>query len=154
MQPYEPKIVCFSCSFGWGYLAGTDVLSLRLKNWVPVFCSGKLDSTHILKAFKQGVDGILILGCPDGDCHFQDGNYQTRKKVHLLQRVMASFGIEPERLRMELGVDPEGQTIAKLVDNMAREIKRLGPVRIIEGAGLAPAPKESARSASRRGGKR
>lgn len=155
MEPYEPKIVCFSCSFGWGYLAGTDVLSLRLKNWVPVFCSGKLDSTHILKAFKQGVDGVLILGCPEGDCHFQDGNYQTRKKVHLLQRVMASFGIEPERLRMELGVDPEGQTIAKLVDNMAREIKRLGPVRITEGRGVQlTAPRASVRSASRRGGKR
>jgi F420-non-reducing hydrogenase iron-sulfur subunit len=155
VQPYEPKIVCFSCSFGWGYLLGNDVLSLRLKDWIPVFCSGKLDSTHILKAFKHGVDGVLILGCPDGDCHFQDGNYQTRKKVHLLRKVMVSFGIEPQRLRMELGVDPEGQTIAKLIDNMARDIRRLGPVKISDGQGVAAsANHEPAATSRRREGKR
>jgi F420-non-reducing hydrogenase iron-sulfur subunit len=130
MQPYEPKIVTFSCSFGWGYLVGREVLALRLKNWIPVICSGKVDTTHILKAFRQGADGVLILGCPDGDCHFQDGNYQTRKKVHLLHKVLAGFGVEPERLRIELGVDPEGQTIAKLAESLARDIRHLGPVRV------------------------
>ena len=108
MQPYEPKIVCFSCDFGWGYLTGRDVLSVKIKHWVPVICSGKMDSTHIMKAFREGADGVLILGCPDGDCHFQDGNYQTRKKVHLLHKVLDSYGIDTRRLRMELGTDPEG----------------------------------------------
>lgn len=142
MQPYEPKIVCFSCCFGWGYLVGQEVLAVKIKNWVPVICSGKIDSTHVLKAFKQGADGVLVLGCPEGDCHFQDGNYQTRKKVHLLQRIMRSFGLEPERLRMELGVDPEGTTIPKLIENMAREIRHLGPV-----TGLQPERTHQARSA-------
>jgi F420-non-reducing hydrogenase iron-sulfur subunit len=130
MQPYEPKIITFSCSFGWGYLVGGEVLALRLKHWIPVICSGKVDSTHIMKAFRQGADGVLILGCPDGDCHFQDGNYQTRKKVHLLHRVLGSFGVEPERLRIELGIDPEGQTIAKLAESLARDIRHLGPVHL------------------------
>lgn len=130
MPLHEPKIVCFSCCFGWGYLTGRDVLSLRIKHWIPVVCTGKLDSTHLLKAFREGADGVLILGCPDGDCHFQDGNYQTRKKIHLLHRILESYGIDPRRLRMELGTDPEGNTIPKLVENMARELKQLGPVRI------------------------
>jgi F420-non-reducing hydrogenase iron-sulfur subunit len=83
-----------------------------------------------MKAFREGADGVLILGCPDGDCHFQDGNYQTRKKVHLLHKVLTSYGIDPRRLRMELGTDPEGDAIPKLIQNMARELRQLGPVKI------------------------
>lgn len=141
MHAYEPKIMCFSCCFGWGHLTDKEVLALRIKYWVPVMCSGKLDSTHLLKAFKEGADGVLILGCPDGDCHFQDGNYQTRKKVHLLHRVLEAYGIEKERLRMELGSDPEGHNIPKLIDNMAREIRHLGPVNV-NGAAVATAQPE------------
>lgn len=130
MQAYEPKIVCFSCGFGWGYLTGKDVLSVKIKHWVPVVCSGKLDSTHIMRAFRDGADGVLILGCPDGDCHYQDGNYQTRKKVRLLHKVLGSYGIDPRRLRMELGTDPEGESIPKLLQQMTRELRPLGPVMI------------------------
>jgi len=134
VQAYEPKIICFSCCFGWGYLTGRDVLSVKIKHWIPVICSGKLDSTHIMKAFREGADGVLILGCPDGDCHFQDGNYQTRKKVHLLHKVLVSYGIDPRRLRMELGTDPEGDTIPKLIQSMSRELRQMGPVKMTDHA--------------------
>ncbi|MBN2099494.1 MAG: hydrogenase iron-sulfur subunit, partial [Dehalococcoidia bacterium] len=66
MKHYEPKLVCFSCKFGWGYLADEEDLRDRVKNWVPIICSGKIDTTHILDAFKRGADGVLILGCPEG----------------------------------------------------------------------------------------
>jgi coenzyme F420-reducing hydrogenase delta subunit len=75
MSSYEPKLVCFSCKFGWGYLNDEDALAKQIKNWVPIICSGKVDSSHILNAFRQGADGVLILGCRGGDCHYQDGNY-------------------------------------------------------------------------------
>jgi F420-non-reducing hydrogenase iron-sulfur subunit len=140
MQPYEPKIVTFSCSFGWGYLVGREVLALRLKNWIPVICSGKVDTTHILKAFRQGADGVLILGCPDGHCHFQDGNYQTSKKVLLLQRVLAEFGLDPRRVRMEMAVDPEGRRIPQLIKELSDTVRALDPA----AAGIPPAPSANA----------
>jgi F420-non-reducing hydrogenase iron-sulfur subunit len=128
MKNFEPKIVCFACSFGWGYLTDHKELESKIKNLVPVICSGKVDSTHITRAFKSGADGVLILGCPDGECHFQDGNYQTRKKVTLMQKVLGSYGIESERLKMILSMDPDGRNIPKLIELMVKDIKKLGPV--------------------------
>ncbi len=128
MRKEEPKLVCFSCNFGWGYLAGEEALKARVRHWIPVTCSGKIDTVHILKAFRQGAEGVLILGCPDGHCHFQDGNYQTSKKVLLLHRVLAEYGIDPRRVRMELAVDPEGRRIPQLIRELGETIRRLEQV--------------------------
>ena len=131
MDTYRPKIVCFSCSFGWGYLSEKKDLEASIMNWIPVTCSGKIDTNHILKAFRAGADGVLILGCPEGHCHFQDGNYQTRKKVYLIHKVMDAFGIEPERLGMNMSLDAEGKRIPQLVNVMKEGLIKLGPVRNI-----------------------
>jgi F420-non-reducing hydrogenase iron-sulfur subunit len=131
MGSYEPKLVCFSCKFGWGYLNDEDALAKQIKNWVPIICSGKVDSSHILNAFRQGADGVLILGCRGGDCHYQDGNYEAKKRVYLLHRILESYGIEKERLRIELSIDPEGGKIPQLVKEMSDRIAKLGPVKKI-----------------------
>jgi F420-non-reducing hydrogenase iron-sulfur subunit len=132
MKHYEPKLVCFSCKFGWGYLGDEIALSRQIKNWLPIICSGKIDMTHVLHAFKKGADGVLILGCPEGDCHYQDGNFEARKRVYLLQKILESYGIEKERLRIELSVDPEGKSIPQLVKDMSDNIAKLGPVKKIK----------------------
>ena len=129
MKQYEPKLVCFSCKFGWGYLADEEELHHRIKNWVPIICSGKIDAIHILEAFKQGADGVLILGCPEGDCHYQDGNFEARKRVLLLHGILEAYGIEKERLRIELSVDPEGNTIPQTVKELSDAVAKLGPVK-------------------------
>ena len=131
MSNFEPKIVCFSCKFGWGYLAEETSLSSKIKNWIPIICSGKIDAKHVLEAFKHGADGVLILGCSEGECHYQDGNYETKKRVQLLRKLLDSYGIEPERVRMELSLDPEGKQIPGLMKNMHETVKGLGPVRQI-----------------------
>jgi F420-non-reducing hydrogenase iron-sulfur subunit len=131
MGSYEPKLVCFSCKFGWGYLNDEDALAKQIKNWVPIICSGKVDSSHILNAFRRGADGVLILGCRGGDCHYQDGNYEAKKRVYLLHKILESYGIEKERLRIELSVDPEGNRIQQLVKEMSDRIAKLGPVKKI-----------------------
>ena len=131
MEEYRPKLICFSCKFGWGYLSGEETLASRIENWIPVVCSGKIDTHQILKAFRAGADGVLILGCSEGHCHFQDGNYQTRKKVYLLQKVIEAFGIERERLQIDLSLDPEGQNIPQLINAMKENLAKLGPVKSI-----------------------
>jgi len=131
MASYEPKLICFSCKFSWGYLNDEHELAKQIKNWVPIICSGKVDSSHILNAFRQGADGVLILGCRGGDCHYQDGNYEAKKRVYLLHRILESYGIEKERLRIELSIDPEGGKIPQLVKEMSDRIAKLGPVKKI-----------------------
>jgi F420-non-reducing hydrogenase iron-sulfur subunit len=129
LTDYKPRVVCFSCKFSWGYLTDEDKLSSKIDSWVPLICTGKIDATHILDAFSAGADGILILGCPEGDCHYQDGNYEAKKRVYLVRRLLESVGIEKERLRVELSADPQGESIPRLVEEMRRELAKLGPVK-------------------------
>jgi len=129
MSDFEPKVVCFSCKFSWGYLADEDALASQIKNWVPIICSGKVDAKHVVEAFKHGADGVLILGCPEGDCHYQDGNLEARKRIYLLQKTLQSYGIEPARVSIQLSRDPEGTTIPDYIRKMSESIKKLGPVR-------------------------
>ncbi|MCK4354028.1 MAG: hydrogenase iron-sulfur subunit [Dehalococcoidia bacterium] len=148
MSEYKPKLVCFSCKFSWGYLRDEDTLSSKIDNWMPLICTGKIDATHMLEAFKAGADGILILGCPEGDCHYQDGNYEAKKRVYLVRRLLESVGIEKERIRIELSRDPEGNRIPRLVEEMRQELAKLGPLK--KGSMIEKKPKETIKA---RGGK-
>jgi F420-non-reducing hydrogenase iron-sulfur subunit len=134
MGEYEPKVVCFSCKFGWGYLADEAALSREIENWVPIICTGKIDTTHIMDAFEKGADGILILGCPEGDCHYQDGNYEVKKRVYILRRMLEALGVEKGRVKIELSSDPEGRRIPQLVKEMREELAKLGPLKRNTGA--------------------
>jgi F420-non-reducing hydrogenase iron-sulfur subunit len=129
LSDYKPKVVCFSCKFSWGYLTDEYALSSKIHNWVPLICTGKIDATDMLDAFSAGADGILILGCPEGDCHYQDGNYEAKKRVYLIRRLLESVGIEKGRIRIELSADPRGESIPKLVDEMRKELAKLGPAK-------------------------
>ena len=130
MSTYEPRLICFSCKFSWGYLADQQELAHKINNWIPIVCTGKVDTTHILGAFKNGADGVLILGCPEGHCHYQDGNFEMRKRVLMLQKTLESYGIEKERIQVHLSVDPEGNTIPQIVNHMSESIRALGPLRM------------------------
>jgi F420-non-reducing hydrogenase iron-sulfur subunit len=129
MSSYEPKMVVFSCKFGWGYVGDQDALAKQVKNWVPIICSSKIEASYILDAFRKGADGVLILGCGAGDCHYQDGNYQAKKRVLLLQKILESFGIEKDRLQIELSLDPEGTKIPVYVKHMSEKLSKMGPVK-------------------------
>ena len=124
----KPGIVCFACKFGYGY-CGNGAAS-GVKTLIPVVCIGKVDTTDIINAFRKGADGVLLLGCGDGDCHFQDGNAEARKRVYLLQKVLESFGIEKERVEVVTSFDPEGAKIAALVNEFAQRLKGLEPIRV------------------------
>jgi F420-non-reducing hydrogenase iron-sulfur subunit len=140
MNEYNPKILCFKCNFGWGYLGDKNEIKADAKSMVPVTCSGKVDTTHILTALKGGADGVLILGCSQGECHFQDGNYQTGKKILLLKKVLSSFGLEPERVRMLFAIDPDGSRIPQEIETMRNELSLLGPIKIGSSALTATSP--------------
>lgn len=83
----------------------------------------------ILKAFKEGADGVLVAGCHLGTCHYMEGNYKTARRIHLLKKMLPQFGIEEERLRLEWASAAEGDRFVSFVEDMIKKIKELGPLR-------------------------
>lgn len=143
MSEETVKVVCFSCKFGWGYAgdvpeSGGSGAGTR----VPVVCSGKVDPEHVLEAFRRGADGVLILGCAEGECHYQDGNTEAMKRFMILRRALDAAGIAGERLQIHLGTDPEGKTIPHLMAEMNARVARLGKLR----PAAAPRPAAAAKA--------
>jgi F420-non-reducing hydrogenase iron-sulfur subunit len=131
---WRPRIVAFLCN--WCSYTGADLAGISRIQWDPavrivrVMCSGRMDPTFVVKAFQMGAGGVIISGCHPGDCHYQEGNYKTLRRVHLLKRLLAGFGIDPERLRLVWVSASEGDRWAETANEMAAEIRALGPMEM------------------------
>lgn len=130
----NPKIVAFLCnwcSYTGADLAGTSRMkyasNIRI---IRIMCSGRVEPTFVLKAFKEGADGILICGCHPGDCHYHEGNYKCLRRFHLLQKYLIQMGIPLERLKLEWISASEGAEFAQLVNEFTETLKKLDPSEI------------------------
>jgi F420-non-reducing hydrogenase iron-sulfur subunit len=131
---FEPKIVAFLCnwcSYTGADLAGTSRMKYAANvRIIRVMCSGRVDPTFVLKALREGADGVLICGCHPGDCHYHEGNYRCLRRYHLLQKYLKQLGIEEGRLRLEWISASEGKQFADLVDDMTEQVRELGPSKV------------------------
>jgi len=131
---YEPTIVAFLCN--WCSYTGADLAGTSRMKYasnvriIRVMCSGRVDPTFVLSAFKEGADGVLICGCHPGDCHYHEGNYKCLRRYHLLQKYIQQMGLDKDRLRLEWISASEGRQFAELVDSYTETVKNLGPCKI------------------------
>ena len=131
MDNFEPKIVAFCCN--WCSYAGADLAGTSRIQYSPnirvirVMCSGRVNPLFIIKALSIGADGVLVLGCHPGDCHYIEGNYKTMRRIPLLKKMMKQLGIEEERVRLEWVSASEGAKFAEVANNFTQTIRNLGP---------------------------
>ena len=133
-ERFEPRIIgflCNWCSYAGADAAGTSRLpypaNIRI---VRVMCSGRVSPELVLCAFREGADGVLVLGCHIGDCHYTDGNHRTAKRIPILRRLLSYVGIEPERLQLEWVSSSEAQRFAQVVSDFTETVRRLGPLEL------------------------
>jgi F420-non-reducing hydrogenase iron-sulfur subunit len=130
---FNPRIVGFLCN--WCSYAGADLAGVSRFQYPPnlrvirVMCSGRVHPSHILEAYKNGADGVLIAGChPPNDCHYISGNLKAQRRVALLKKLMDQLGIERERLRLEWISAAEGEKFANVVSEFTETLRKLGPI--------------------------
>lgn len=128
---FEPRIVGFLCN--WCSYAGADLAGTSRISYPPniriirVPCSGRVDPMLAMKAFLEGADGVIVLGCHPGDCHYSEGNYHARRRLVLFHRLLEFFGIERERFRLDWVSASEGVRFAQVVQEFTGAVQRLGP---------------------------
>jgi F420-non-reducing hydrogenase iron-sulfur subunit len=133
-MPFEPKIIGFLCN--WCSYTGADLAGVsRIKSSpnvriIRTMCSGRVDPAFVLKAFQLGADGVVVMGCHLGDCHYQEGNYKTIRRIPFLKRLIERFGIDRRRLRLEWVSASEGDRFAEVVNKFTEEIRSLGPLKL------------------------
>ena len=128
---FEPKIIGFCCN--WCAYAGADLAGVSRIQYPPnirivrVMCSGRVDPVIVLETLARGADGVFVMGCHPGDCHYIDGNLQTERKIKMLKKLLARTDLGSERLRLEWVSASEGARFAELVKEFTNQIKELGP---------------------------
>ena len=95
---------------------------------IRIMCTGRLDPAFVLKALRDGADGVLVMGCHPGQCHYEEGNYKAMRRMALLKRTLAQLGIEPERVQLGWASAAEGVIFAERVAEMTEKIRELGPL--------------------------
>jgi len=127
----QPRILALVCQWSlrsdaeWNKLAelGERVRAVNLP------CSGRVDAEWILAALSRGADGVLVVGCKEGECHYQRGTYLGRSKVALLDEMMAQMGLPTARVRfVELGA-LDRYALPSLLEEMSEAIMASVAVR-------------------------
>jgi F420-non-reducing hydrogenase iron-sulfur subunit len=128
---WEPEIIAFCCDYcahSAAALAGSKRMQypagVRI---ISTPCTGQLEMEHILDAFEKGIDGVLIVGCLEGGCHFGEGNLRARKRSDRVRSILEEIGVGAERLRMVNLSDVMASAFVQYMEEAMETIRTLGP---------------------------
>jgi len=131
MNSFKPNIVVFRCNFCSPAGFQLDPSKLPANSNVKLIkttCTGRIDPTFVFRAFSKGADGVMVVGCPDGDCHFISGNYKGRRNVMLIQDTLQQLGIEAGRVKLAWVKTSEAPKFAATLNEFVSTVHKLGPL--------------------------
>ena len=131
MSDWEPEITVLTCSYCGNVpveMAGLQRIAYPAAVKVlQVPCTGTIGTQTLLQALEQGADGVLLVACPEGNCHHLNGNLRAEKRLAQARALLQEAGLEPDRLRfVRLGVG-HGQAFADAVGEMTARVRQIGP---------------------------
>lgn len=99
----DVKIIAFCCN--WCSYAAADLAGISRIQYpcsvriIRVMCSGMVHPDMILHALNQGADGVMLIGCHLGECHYQDGNHKALARMEILEEILTDLGYQKEQLQ-------------------------------------------------------
>lgn len=99
----DVKIIAFCCN--WCSYAAADLAGISRIQYpcsvriIRVMCSGMVHPDMILHALDQGADGVMLIGCHLGECHYQDGNHTALARMEVLEEILTDLGYHKEQLQ-------------------------------------------------------
>jgi len=136
---FEPKILGFLCRNSADLCA--DFAGMEQKNYTPNFlpvrlpCLGGLDTFFLLKAYFSGADGVLVLGCPPGQCRHKKGNERAKRRVQIIQSLIEILGIGKDRLDFASVYPSEISKLVETVNRFNEQVTKLGPSIVLQAEG-------------------
>ena len=130
VKEFKPLIVAFCCN--WCSYAGADLAgSSRLSypadvKIIRVPCSCRVNPLFIRRALPRGAAGVILCGCPPGDCHYTRGHDYARRRMTLLFSMLDYLGVDRRRVRVEWVSAAEGARFASVMNDFAATIHELG----------------------------
>ncbi len=113
-------IVCYCCSRSGLPAAlrameagGLDDVLLR-----EVPCTGSVEGWEVLHSFRQGADGVLLVGCLLENCAHHYGNEVAGRRATSLERTLVELGMPPGKVAMVHLAEHQPERFRKAVEAM------------------------------------
>jgi coenzyme F420-reducing hydrogenase delta subunit len=100
---------------------------------IRVMCSARVSPEWIIKALSDGIDGVMVLGCHIGDCHYISGNHRAAKRFTLFKEMLRYVGVHPDRVLLDWISASEGTRFQSLVTEFVERMRDLGPCELSLG---------------------
>ena len=123
----KEKIILFICNwhaFSSINAAGTSSLAYT-PALIPIriSCLGRITPGIILKAFEEGAAGVCLIGCPEGECRYQNGNREAREVFEESQDLLRLLGYNEKLLHYHLISAEDGESFQKNIDQLVMDIQ-------------------------------
>jgi len=98
-KPIILGFVCNECAY-----ASVDMLGLLRKSYsdnirlIRLPCGGRLSLLDILKCFNEGANGVFLIACDEGKCHYIDGNSKAKMQIEAAKEILEAIGWEKNRI--------------------------------------------------------
>lgn len=136
-DPHE-KILAFACN--WCSYAGADFAGVSRMQYphnvriIRTMCSARVSPGWIEKAFMMGAGAVLVSGCHPADCHYNNANQNTARRVERFWKRLEKLGINKDRLRLAWVSAAEGAQFAKVIREMEEGLRKLTPKQVQDAA--------------------
>ena len=141
-KSYSPRILVFACNACKFTDADGEALNqqplLANVRVLRTMCTGRVHPAYVMRAFDQGVDGVLITGCPPGKCDFITGNEQAEASFRIVRNLARVIGIDDARLEFEWTDGSDAKTFRDLIIAFAGQVAPLGSLPPLNTGELTP----------------
>ena len=93
----------------------------------PLPCSGRIDPLHLMRALESGADKVYLVTCPEGACHYREGNIRAKKRIAYTQGLIEEIGLERERLELIVTSAGNPITVDELAHGLLAREASIGP---------------------------
>jgi coenzyme F420-reducing hydrogenase delta subunit len=94
---------------------------------VELPCTGKMEAIYALQAFEKGLDGVCIVACREGTCHYLEGNLRAANRIHQIAVILNELKLGEERVAL-LHLDSASSALFRQsAGDFIRRIQALGP---------------------------
>ena len=101
-----------------------DPALLRECEIVCLPCSGRIESTLILKTLERGYAGVVVLGCPEDNCKYVTGNKRAMSRVEEVRTILSGAGLDGEAVQMDYVSSVDAHKVEEVMRSM---VERLQP---------------------------
>jgi F420-non-reducing hydrogenase iron-sulfur subunit len=126
---HQRKIIAFCCH--WCGYAAADLAGIQRLQYscdvriIRLMCSGMVHPEFVVDALAKGADGVMVIGCRLGECHYRDGNYKAAERSGMIIDLMEDLGFEPARFAFHWLSSVETEEFVRAVNDMSQVISVL-----------------------------